>query len=69
MTGSRWHDRGVLRVSVSNWSTDEADVEESVDAVRRAAPVGSRYRLGGTAQTNLIPRVDVADPRTTPCDS
>jgi glutamate/tyrosine decarboxylase-like PLP-dependent enzyme len=37
MSGSRWHDRDVLRVSVSNWSTDEADVAASVDAVRRAA--------------------------------
>ena len=26
MTGSRWHDRAVLRVSVSNWSTTEDDV-------------------------------------------
>jgi glutamate/tyrosine decarboxylase-like PLP-dependent enzyme len=37
MSGSRWHDQEVLRVSVSNWSTDEADVERSVDAVRNAA--------------------------------
>ena len=37
MSGSRWRDRAVLRVSVSNWSTDEADVAASVDAVRRAA--------------------------------
>jgi glutamate/tyrosine decarboxylase-like PLP-dependent enzyme len=37
MTGSRWHGRAVMRVSVSNWSTDAADVERSLDAVRRAA--------------------------------
>ncbi|MCU1602448.1 MAG: Pyridoxal-dependent decarboxylase [Frankiales bacterium] len=37
MSGSSWHGRVVLRVSVSNWSTDEADVAASVDAVRRAA--------------------------------
>jgi hypothetical protein len=37
MSGSRWHDRDVLRVSVSNWSTDEEDVRTAVDAVRRAA--------------------------------
>jgi glutamate/tyrosine decarboxylase-like PLP-dependent enzyme len=36
MSGSRWHDRDVLRVSVSNWSTDDDDVRRSVDAVRRA---------------------------------
>ena len=37
MSGSRWRGRDVLRVSVSNWSTDEADVEASLAAVRRAA--------------------------------
>jgi glutamate/tyrosine decarboxylase-like PLP-dependent enzyme len=37
MSGSRWQDRDVLRVSVSNWSTDAHDVAASVDAVRRAA--------------------------------
>ncbi len=36
MSGSRWHDRDVLRVSVSNWSTDDDDVRQSVEAVRRA---------------------------------
>ncbi|MEP7054644.1 MAG: pyridoxal-dependent decarboxylase [Actinomycetota bacterium] len=37
MSGSRWHGRDVLRISVSNWSTDDDDVSLSVDAVRRAA--------------------------------
>ena len=37
MSGSRWHDRDVLRISVSNWSTDDEDVRLSVDAVKRAA--------------------------------
>jgi glutamate/tyrosine decarboxylase-like PLP-dependent enzyme len=37
MSGSRWAGRDVLRVSVSNWSTDASDVAASVDAVRRAA--------------------------------
>ncbi len=37
MSGSRWQGRDVLRVSVSNFSTDEDDVRLSVDAVRRAA--------------------------------
>ena len=37
MSGSRWRDRDVLRVSVSNWSTDEQDVQDSLAAVRRAA--------------------------------
>jgi len=37
MTGSRWQGRDVLRISVSNWSTDGADVEASLAALRRAA--------------------------------
>jgi glutamate/tyrosine decarboxylase-like PLP-dependent enzyme len=37
MTGSRWHDRAVLRVSVSNWSTSEADVARSLAALRAVA--------------------------------
>lgn len=41
MSGSRWRDRAVMRASVSNWSTDDADIAASVDAVRRAvAAVG-----------------------------
>jgi glutamate/tyrosine decarboxylase-like PLP-dependent enzyme len=36
MSGSRWRDRAVLRISVSNWSTDDEDVRRSVDAVRHA---------------------------------
>ncbi|TAM70614.1 MAG: aspartate aminotransferase family protein [Microbacteriaceae bacterium] len=37
MSGSRWHDRDVLRISVSNWSTDAADVAQSLAALERAA--------------------------------
>jgi glutamate/tyrosine decarboxylase-like PLP-dependent enzyme len=36
MSGSIWHDRQVIRVSVSNWSTDSDDVARAVAAVRRA---------------------------------
>ncbi|MDR7081463.1 glutamate/tyrosine decarboxylase-like PLP-dependent enzyme [Arthrobacter ginsengisoli] len=36
MSGSRWQDRDVLRISVSNWSTDDADVAVAVAAVRDA---------------------------------
>ena len=36
MSGSRWAGRQVIRISVSNWSTDCEDVARSVDAVRRA---------------------------------
>ena len=37
MSGSRWQGRDVLRISVSNWSTDEQDVRKAVDALRSAA--------------------------------
>ena len=36
MSGSRWHDREILRISVSNWSTDDRDVAAALDAVARA---------------------------------
>jgi glutamate/tyrosine decarboxylase-like PLP-dependent enzyme len=36
MSGSRWHDRAVMRIAVSNWSTTDDDVRRSLDAVRRA---------------------------------
>jgi glutamate/tyrosine decarboxylase-like PLP-dependent enzyme len=36
MSGSRWQDRDILRISVSNWSTDDTDVATAIDAVRRA---------------------------------
>jgi glutamate/tyrosine decarboxylase-like PLP-dependent enzyme len=36
MSGSKWAGRDILRISVSNWSTDAADITASVDAVARA---------------------------------
>jgi glutamate/tyrosine decarboxylase-like PLP-dependent enzyme len=33
MTGTTWHGMAAMRISVSNWSTDEADVDRSVAAV------------------------------------
>ncbi|HST49148.1 pyridoxal phosphate-dependent decarboxylase family protein [Jatrophihabitans sp.] len=40
MSGSRWAGRQVIRISVSNWSTDASDVARSIDAVRRAVEAG-----------------------------
>jgi len=37
MSGSRWRDRDVLRISVSNWSTSADDIAASIAAVERAA--------------------------------
>ncbi|HEX4442841.1 MAG TPA: pyridoxal-dependent decarboxylase [Galbitalea sp.] len=36
MSGSKWQGHDILRISVSNWSTDAADVAFSLEAVRRA---------------------------------
>ncbi|MFC6286573.1 pyridoxal phosphate-dependent decarboxylase family protein [Nocardioides sp. GCM10027113] len=36
MSGSRWHERAVLRIAVSNWSTTDADVGRSLAALERA---------------------------------
>lgn len=36
MSGSHWQGREVLRISMSNWSTDADDIERSVTAVRDA---------------------------------
>ena len=35
-SGSVWHDRAVLRISVSNWSTTDGDVERTLEALRAA---------------------------------
>jgi hypothetical protein len=32
-----WQGRRLMRVSISNWSTTEADVDRSVDAILRIA--------------------------------
>jgi glutamate/tyrosine decarboxylase-like PLP-dependent enzyme len=34
--GTRWHDQRAMRISVSGWSTSTADVDASIDAIRRA---------------------------------
>jgi glutamate/tyrosine decarboxylase-like PLP-dependent enzyme len=37
MSGTTWRGRPAMRISVSNWTTDEADVDRSVAAVLRCA--------------------------------
>jgi len=37
MGGTNWHGLGAMRISVSNWSTSEADADASVQAILRAA--------------------------------
>jgi len=35
--GSRWNGDAVLRISFSNWSTTDADVDRAADAIAAAA--------------------------------
>ena len=35
--GSTWHGMHVMRISISNWSTTEADIDRSADAILRCA--------------------------------
>ena len=35
MGGTSWHGRRLMRVSVSNWTTTESDVDLSVAAIER----------------------------------
>ncbi|KOG57286.1 pyridoxal-dependent decarboxylase [Streptomyces virginiae] len=37
ISGSTWHGRRVMRISVSNWSTTDEDVARTLSAIRRAA--------------------------------
>jgi glutamate/tyrosine decarboxylase-like PLP-dependent enzyme len=37
MSGTTWRGQAALRISVSNWSTDEADVDQSVAAILHCA--------------------------------
>ena len=45
--GTRWHGEPAMRVSVSNWSTTEADIDRTAEAIlersraQRLAPPGS----------------------------
>jgi glutamate/tyrosine decarboxylase-like PLP-dependent enzyme len=34
--GTRWHDQNAMRISVSNWSTTEQDIDASADSIIRA---------------------------------
>ena len=37
LSGTVWHGVAAMRISVSNWTTTEADVDASVDAILRVA--------------------------------
>jgi glutamate/tyrosine decarboxylase-like PLP-dependent enzyme len=35
--GTTWHGKAAMRISVSNWSTTEADIDRSAEAILRCA--------------------------------
>ncbi len=37
MGGTTWQGKGAMRISVSNWSTTEADIDRTADAILRPA--------------------------------
>jgi hypothetical protein len=49
MSGTTWHGMAAMRISVSNWSTTEADGQRSVEAILRcveAANAASAIEAG-----------------------
>jgi glutamate/tyrosine decarboxylase-like PLP-dependent enzyme len=42
LSGTTWHDMAAMRISVSNWSTTDADADRSVKAILTARDDGSR---------------------------
>ncbi|WP_405792304.1 aminotransferase class V-fold PLP-dependent enzyme [Streptomyces sp. NBC_00029] len=46
ISGSTWHGRRVMRISVSNWSTTDEDVARTLDAIRRASQGSGGTRDG-----------------------
>jgi glutamate/tyrosine decarboxylase-like PLP-dependent enzyme len=44
--GTTWHGMAAMRISVSNWSTTEADADLSVAAIRRCAEAVAARRAG-----------------------
>lgn len=36
MGGTTWHGKAAMRISVSNWSTTEADIDRTAAAILRA---------------------------------
>lgn len=42
LSGTTWHGTAAMRVSVTNWSTTEADADRSVEAILRCAREAAR---------------------------
>jgi hypothetical protein len=46
MSGTTLHGQAAMRISVSNWSSDEADVDRSIQAILRCARAAAGSRRG-----------------------
>ncbi|MEZ5521121.1 MAG: hypothetical protein R3F08_06590 [Dokdonella sp.] len=46
LSGTTWHGKGAMRISVSNWQTSEADAAASVAAILRVFEEVRRLRAG-----------------------
>jgi glutamate/tyrosine decarboxylase-like PLP-dependent enzyme len=44
LSGTTWHGMAAMRISVSNWATTSEDVENSIEAIMRAAADGPSVR-------------------------
>ena len=47
--GTTWHGMAAMRISVSNWSTTEGDVDSSAAAILRAV------RATGSSSSQIVP--------------
>jgi glutamate/tyrosine decarboxylase-like PLP-dependent enzyme len=53
--GTVWHGVAAMRISVSNWTTTEADVDASVDAILRCSRETTAEPTGGEATRGVDP--------------
>jgi glutamate/tyrosine decarboxylase-like PLP-dependent enzyme len=47
MAGTRWHEQDALRISISNWSTQDADIDRSAEAILACARAEAAAVGGG----------------------
>jgi glutamate/tyrosine decarboxylase-like PLP-dependent enzyme len=53
MSGTNWQGKSAMRISVSNWSTDEEDVDRSVEAILRCVAADGAA-VGGAGRRTTI---------------
>ena len=47
MAGTRWREQDAMRISISNWSTEDADIDRSVEAILACARAEAAAAGGG----------------------